>query len=137
MRATQDPTTGRFVRPHGLNQFERWPCNSSSSAAPEDVSLSSAERLSQITLPVADWFEHFEAGDFDNAFGVAIQGDGRIVIAGHAVVFGTGDFALARYTVCALRRGDPRSPAHSRLAAVPVGRPHSYVGYGFWVEDGY
>jgi uncharacterized delta-60 repeat protein len=37
------------------------------------------------------------AGGFDAAFGVAIQGDGKIVAAGVAVVSGTGDFALARY----------------------------------------
>ncbi len=39
-------------------------------------------------------------GDFDGAYGVALQGDGRIVAAGFAGSFGRGpadDFALARY----------------------------------------
>jgi uncharacterized delta-60 repeat protein len=37
------------------------------------------------------------AGGFDEALGVAIQGDGKIVAAGFATVSGTLDFALARY----------------------------------------
>src|SRR5918999_1292608 len=37
------------------------------------------------------------AGSFDQAFGMAIQGDGKIVAAGVAVVSGADDFALARY----------------------------------------
>jgi uncharacterized delta-60 repeat protein/uncharacterized repeat protein (TIGR01451 family) len=37
------------------------------------------------------------AGSIDEAFAVAIQGDGKIVVAGRAVVSGTDDFALARY----------------------------------------
>jgi uncharacterized delta-60 repeat protein/uncharacterized repeat protein (TIGR01451 family) len=37
------------------------------------------------------------AGSFDQAFGMAIQGDGKIVAAGVAVVSGNDDFALARY----------------------------------------
>jgi hypothetical protein len=37
------------------------------------------------------------AGGFDDAFGVALQGDGKIVAAGLAAVSGTLDFALARY----------------------------------------
>jgi uncharacterized delta-60 repeat protein len=37
------------------------------------------------------------AGDTDQAFGMAIQGDGKIVAAGNAVVSGNYDFALARY----------------------------------------
>src|SRR5918999_110285 len=37
------------------------------------------------------------AGTFDEAFGMAIQGDGKIVAAGVAVVSGNDDFALARY----------------------------------------
>jgi uncharacterized delta-60 repeat protein len=39
-------------------------------------------------------------GGPDEAFAVAIQGDGKIVAAGVAFVSGTFDFALARYTVC-------------------------------------
>jgi uncharacterized delta-60 repeat protein len=37
------------------------------------------------------------AGNFDRTYGVAIQGNGRIVAAGQAFVSGTSDFALARY----------------------------------------
>src|ERR687896_155175 len=37
------------------------------------------------------------AGSPDQAFGVAIQGDGKIVAAGLASVSGIDDFALARY----------------------------------------
>jgi uncharacterized delta-60 repeat protein len=37
------------------------------------------------------------AGDRDDAFAMAIQGDGKIVAAGGANVFGPFDFALARY----------------------------------------
>jgi uncharacterized delta-60 repeat protein len=37
------------------------------------------------------------AADFDEARGVAIQGDGKIVAAGHARVSGNLEFALARY----------------------------------------
>jgi uncharacterized delta-60 repeat protein len=37
------------------------------------------------------------AGDFDQAFGLAIQADGKIVAGGRADVSGTFDFALARY----------------------------------------
>jgi uncharacterized delta-60 repeat protein len=37
------------------------------------------------------------AGDFDQAFGLAIQADGKSVAVGAAVVSGTVDFALARY----------------------------------------
>ena len=39
------------------------------------------------------------AGTDDTAFAVAIQGDGKIVAAGSAVVSGTRDFALARYNI--------------------------------------
>jgi uncharacterized delta-60 repeat protein len=38
------------------------------------------------------------AGSVEEAFGVAVQGDGRIVAAGFAII-GTLDFALARYNV--------------------------------------
>jgi uncharacterized delta-60 repeat protein len=37
------------------------------------------------------------AGNFDRADAVAIQGNGKILAAGHAVVSGNVDFALARY----------------------------------------
>jgi uncharacterized delta-60 repeat protein/uncharacterized repeat protein (TIGR01451 family) len=37
------------------------------------------------------------AGSHDQAFGMALQGDGKIVAAGIAVVSGNDDFALARY----------------------------------------
>jgi uncharacterized delta-60 repeat protein/uncharacterized repeat protein (TIGR01451 family) len=37
------------------------------------------------------------AGSADVAWGMAIQGDGKIVVAGLADISGTGDFALARY----------------------------------------
>ncbi|HET6771374.1 MAG TPA: delta-60 repeat domain-containing protein [Actinomycetota bacterium] len=37
------------------------------------------------------------AGNPDNAFAVALQGDGKIVAAGETLVSGTTDFALARY----------------------------------------
>jgi uncharacterized delta-60 repeat protein len=37
------------------------------------------------------------AGSADVAWGMVIQGDGKIVVAGLADVSGTGDFALARY----------------------------------------
>jgi uncharacterized delta-60 repeat protein len=40
------------------------------------------------------------AGDFDQANGVAIQADRKIVAAGFARISGADDFALARYTVC-------------------------------------
>jgi uncharacterized delta-60 repeat protein len=40
------------------------------------------------------------AGGEDQARGVAIQADGKIVAAGTAVISGTHDFALARYKVC-------------------------------------
>jgi uncharacterized delta-60 repeat protein len=40
------------------------------------------------------------AGNFDQANGVAIQGDRKIVVAGFARVSGSDDFALARYTAC-------------------------------------
>jgi uncharacterized delta-60 repeat protein len=36
-------------------------------------------------------------GNFDRVDAVAIQGNGKIVAGGHAVVSGTVDFALARY----------------------------------------
>src|SRR4029077_6628971 len=37
------------------------------------------------------------AGGADYAHGVAIQGDGKIVVAGHAGLVNDNDFALARY----------------------------------------
>lgn len=37
------------------------------------------------------------AADFDRVDAVAVQGNGKIVAGGHAVVSGTVDFALARY----------------------------------------
>jgi uncharacterized delta-60 repeat protein len=37
------------------------------------------------------------AGGLDQAIGVAVQPDGKIVTAGHATVSGTSDFAIARY----------------------------------------
>jgi uncharacterized delta-60 repeat protein len=37
------------------------------------------------------------AGSTDSAFAVALQGDGRLVTAGSAVISGFSDFALARY----------------------------------------
>jgi uncharacterized delta-60 repeat protein len=37
------------------------------------------------------------AGDFDAATGVAIQSDGKIVVAGRATIGGNADFAVARY----------------------------------------
>jgi uncharacterized delta-60 repeat protein len=40
------------------------------------------------------------AGNFDQANGVAIQADRKIVVAGFARVSGSDDFALARYTAC-------------------------------------
>jgi uncharacterized delta-60 repeat protein/uncharacterized repeat protein (TIGR01451 family) len=39
----------------------------------------------------------FDAGSSDLAYAVALQGDGKIVAAGVAVISGTNDFALARY----------------------------------------
>jgi hypothetical protein len=48
------------------------------------------------------------AGSFDEAYAVAIQGDGKIVAAGLAEVSGFGDFALARYT-CLRRTSRPSS----------------------------
>lgn len=45
------------------------------------------------------------AGQFDEAFAVAIQTDGKIVAAGVAAVAGNADAALARYT------GDPIGPS--------------------------
>jgi uncharacterized delta-60 repeat protein len=40
------------------------------------------------------------AGGGDQARGVAIQGDGKIVAAGSALISGSYDFAVARYKVC-------------------------------------
>lgn len=37
------------------------------------------------------------AGDFDAATGVALQSDGKIVVAGRATMAGNADFAVARY----------------------------------------
>jgi uncharacterized delta-60 repeat protein len=51
------------------------------------------------------------AGSFDQANGVAIQGDGKIVAAGFTDVSGTFDFALARYT-CFRRTSRPSSIPH-------------------------
>lgn len=51
------------------------------------------------------------AGNFDQANGVALQADRKIVIAGFARVSGADDFALARYTAC--RRT-------SRPSSIPV-----------------
>jgi uncharacterized delta-60 repeat protein len=48
------------------------------------------------------------AGEFDEALGVAIQADRKIVAAGHAVMSGNDDFALARYT-CVRRTSRPMS----------------------------
>ena len=48
------------------------------------------------------------AGSTDQANGVVIQGDGKIVAAGYALVSGNFDFALARYT-CARRTSRPAS----------------------------
>jgi uncharacterized delta-60 repeat protein/uncharacterized repeat protein (TIGR01451 family) len=39
----------------------------------------------------------FDGGSSDLAYAVALQGDGKIVAAGVAVISGTNDFALARY----------------------------------------
>jgi len=39
----------------------------------------------------------FGGGDFDRASGVAVQGDGKIVVAGDTENGATADFALARY----------------------------------------
>jgi len=48
------------------------------------------------------------AGDFDRAFRVAFQGDGKIVTAGVAGGSVTADFALARY-MCLRRTSRPMS----------------------------
>jgi uncharacterized delta-60 repeat protein len=42
---------------------------------------------------------HFSGNSFDFAYGVAIQSDGKIVVAGQSNVSGSSDFAVARYSI--------------------------------------